>query len=72
MCARVCLSWKEFALQAFSRFLTDYNRKYCAFFNQGNVVFEGLSQKIKAYLCSAYWFSEVISDRACFNSRLVN
>ena len=31
MCARVCLSWKELALQAFSRFLADYNRKYCAF-----------------------------------------
>ena len=35
------------ALQAFSRFLADYNRKYCAFFNQGNAVFEVLIQKIK-------------------------
>ena len=39
MCARVCSSWKEFALQAFSRFFADYNQKYCAFFNQGNAVF---------------------------------
>ena len=38
MCARVCSSWKEFALQAFSQFLADYNGKYCAFFNQGNAV----------------------------------
>ena len=48
MCARVCSSWKEFALQAFSRFFANYKRKYCAFFNQGNAVFEGLIQKIKA------------------------
>ena len=48
ICARVCSSWKEFALQAFSRIFADYNRKYCAFFNQGNAVFEGLIQKIKA------------------------
>ena len=47
MCARVCSSWKEFALQAFSRFFVDYNRKYCAFFNQRNAVFEGLIQSIK-------------------------
>ena len=38
---------KSFALQAFSRFLADYNRKYCALFNQGNAVFEDLIQKIK-------------------------
>ena len=31
MCSRVCSSWKRFALQAFSRFLADNNRKYCAF-----------------------------------------
>ena len=48
MCVRVCSSWKEFALQTFSRLFADYNRKYCAFFNQGNAVFEGLIQKIKA------------------------
>ena len=48
MCARVCSGWKEFALQAFSRFFPNYKRKYCAFFNQGNAVFEGLIQKIKA------------------------
>ena len=47
MCARVCSSWKEFSF-SFSRFFADYNRKYCAFFNQGNAVFEGLIQKIKA------------------------
>ena len=48
MCARVCSSWKEFALQAFCHFFANYKRKYCAFFNQGNDVFEGLIQKIKA------------------------
>ena len=48
MWARVCSSWKEFALQAFCRFFANYKRKYCAFFNQGNAVFEGLIQKIKA------------------------
>ena len=31
MCERVRSSWKVFALQVFSRFLADYNRKYCAF-----------------------------------------
>ena len=31
MCGRVRSSWKVLALQAFSRFLADYNRKYCAF-----------------------------------------
>ena len=44
----MCSSWKEFALQAFCRFFANYKRKYCAFFNQGNAVFEGLIQKIKA------------------------
>ena len=54
-----------------SRFFADYNRKYCAFFNKGNAVFEDLIQKIKALLRAAYWFSEVKSDRACFHSQLV-
>ena len=72
MCARVCSSWKEFALQAFSRLLADYNRKYYALFNEGKAVFEDLIQKIlKSIIIAAYWFSEVKSDRACFRSQLV-
>ena len=46
MCGRVRSSWKVFALEAFSRFLADCNRKYCAFL-------------IKEMLFSKIWFKRL-------------
>ena len=46
MCSSVCSSWKRFALQAFSWFLADNNRTYCAFL-------------IKKMLFSKFWFENL-------------
>ena len=73
MCARVCSSWKELALQAFPRFLADNNRKYCAFLIKEMLFlkfsFERLNLK---YIKQKYeQRTGFVSDRACFHSQLV-